>query len=214
MGVAFILVGCIHYLKPFILEHHLINDEFALENFKSNVSWSGFEWLIGAMFLVTTLFWLYKIKQGHYQFIYGLFVTSLITIYSLILFIVPKIEQYSQREAIEFYKMCGKNNYYVESLNFKSYGTLFYGQVDTEIFTNPDFPAYKLKKQQDLRNNDMNPETNSGYIVKSWLIDYKINKPACFIAKCTEKDLSKNYPTLKELYRKNGYIFLVRLPEK
>ena len=214
MGVAFILVGCINYLKPFVLEHHLINDEFAVENFKSNVSWSGFEWLIGAVFLVTTLFWLYKIKKGNYRFIYGLFATSLITIYSLILFIVPKVEQYSQHEAIEFYKMCASHKYYVESLNFKSYGTLFYGQVDNEIFTHPDFPSFKGKKQKDLRDNNMNPETNSGYIVKSWLLDHKINKPACFIAKNTEKDLLKNYPTLKELYHKNGYIFLVRFPKK
>jgi 4-amino-4-deoxy-L-arabinose transferase-like glycosyltransferase len=214
MGIAFIVVGCIHFFKSYILDHHLIGDEFAVENFKADVYWSGFEWLIGAVFLVSTLYWLYQIKQGKHRFIYGLFFTSLLTIYSLIMFIVPKIEQYSQHAAIEFYKMCGQRQYGIEALNFKSYGTLFYGQITNDIFTSPDFPEFKRQKQKELVDNNMNPETNSGYILKSWLIWQKIHQPACFVAKCTEKDLDKNYPMLKELYRKNGYVFLVRFPEK
>ena len=130
------------------------------------------------------------------------------------MFIVPKIEQYSQHAAIEFYKMCGQHQYGIEALNFKSYGTLFYGQITNEVFTSPDFPVFKRQKQKELVDNNMNPETNSGYILKSWLIWKKIHQPACFVAKCTEKDLDKNYPMLKELYRKNGYVFLVRFPEK
>ena len=214
MGLIFITVGIIYILKPFILKNELIGDEFAVENFKADVLWSGFEWLIGVFFIVTILFSVYKIKKGSYRYIYGLFFTSLITIYSLILFIVPKIEQYSQHAAIEFYKMCGKYNYSVATLNFKSYGILYYGQITNEIFTEPNFPAYKLKKQKELIDFKMNPETNSDYILKCWLIDEKLKKLACFVAKCTEKDLDKNYPMLKELYRKNGYVFLVRLPQK
>ena len=110
--------------------------------------------------------------------------------------------------------MCGQHQYAIETLNFKSYGTLFYGQITNEVFTNPDFPAFKKQKQKVLADNDMNPETNSGYILKSWLMSQNYHQPACFVAKCSEKDLDKNYPMLKELYRKNGYVFLVRFPEK
>ncbi len=212
MGIAFIAVGCVNYLKPFILKKQWIDDSFAIENFKANVSWNGFEWLIGVFFLLSGLVCLFKIKQQNYRFIYGLFFTSLITINCLILFIVPKVEHYSQRAAIDFYKMCGKYNYHVETLNFKSYGSLFYGQVTKDVFTNSDFPAYKLKKQKELIENKMNPETNYGFIFKSWLLEHHIDRQACFVAKCSEKNLNKNYPMLKELYRKNGYVFFVRLP--
>jgi hypothetical protein len=42
--------------------------------------------------------------------------------------VVPKVEQYSQRAAIEFYKQCASHGFNVETIGMKSYATLFYGE--------------------------------------------------------------------------------------
>jgi hypothetical protein len=128
LGVAFLLVGCVPIIKPWLISSNLIGDQFAIENLKANVHWSGYEWLIGIVFLGISHFSLAKIKTGNFKFIYSLFLASLIAITSLLMIVVPKVEQYSQRAAIEFYKQCAKHGFNVETIGMKSYATLFYGE--------------------------------------------------------------------------------------
>ena len=214
MGFAFILVACVPFLKSFLLSGDLIADEFAKENLKADVYWSGFEWLIGFVFLAITLFCVFKIKKGARKFVYGIFLTSLITTYSLIMVIAPKVEQYSQHAAIEFYKMCAKNNYYVETISFKSYATLFYGQLKNDLKTNKEFNDFAAIRDAELRAKGINTTTYYGLYFRQWLADGNIDRPAFFVAKCTEPDLAITYPHLKEVYRQNGFIFLVKMPER
>ena len=214
MGLAFIIIGLIPFFKNTIIQHRMIQDDFVLENLNADVRWSGFEWVIGVVFIIGVLTSLYFIKQKKTSYIYLLFITSLFTIYSVLIFIVPKIEQYSQRTVIEFYKMCAKNKYPVESLNFKTYGSLFYGNIQPTVFHTNAFKKHKIIKQLELANANMNPETNQGFIFKAWLLEQDFDIPVCFVAKTTEKEVRKNYPTLKELYEKNGYVFFVKMPKK
>ncbi len=211
MGLAFILVGCIPFFKPWLLSSNLIDDQFAVENLKANVAWSGFEWLIGLLFLIIIIFCLTKIKQGQRKFIYGIFLSSLITTYCLIMLIAPKIEQYSQHAAIEFYKACAKNNIEVETIGFKSYASLFYGEIKPEMVKNDELKKYLVHKAVELENIGVNVSTSFGLIHTHWLIDGNIKGNACFVAKITDEEVvKKNCPNLKMLYKKNGFIFYVR----
>ena len=214
MGLAFLAIGLLPFFKEIIITKQLIQDEFVLENLKAEVNWFGLEWLIGSVFIVGVLVALFKINKGQLKYIYVLFMVSLITIYSILVFIVPKVEQYSQRTVIEFYKMCAKNNYEVEALNFKTYGSLFYGNMKQDIIRKPAFGEHKKRKKKELIDANMNPETNQGFIFKAWLLEQNITHPVCFVAKNTENNLKENYPMLTELYRKNGYVFLVKMPSK
>ena len=110
--------------------------------------------------------------------------------------------------------MCAKNNYEVEALNFKTYGSLFYGNMKQDIIRKPAFGEHKKRKKKELIDANMNPETNQGFIFKAWLLEQNITHPVCFVAKNTENNLKENYPMLTELYRKNGYVFLVKMPSK
>jgi len=43
-----------------------------------------------------------------------------------------------------------------------------------------------------------------------WLLTGDIDKPVYFVSKVDREDRFSGYPQLKELYRKNGFVFLKR----
>ena len=74
---------------------------------------------------------------------------------------------------------------YLETYGFKSYAYLFYS--DRKI------PA------------------NKNYNNMDWLLRGTIDKPAYFVCKNIEVDeMKKTYSEVTELYRKNGFVFLIR----
>lgn len=212
LGLAFVLIGCLPFLKPWLITSNLIADEFAVENLKANVSWTGFEWLIGFVFLILSLFSLNKIKNKRFNFIYVLFLSSLFTVYSLIMVIAPKIEQYSQHAAIEFYKQCAKHKFNIETIGLKSYATLFYGELDASLKDDQSFKDFIESKRADMEADHYNIETSYGLIRANWMKEVKLDRPSCFVAKVTDEGVIKKYcPYLKELYRQNGFIFYIRV---
>lgn len=215
MGIAFTVVGCLSYLKSWLLSSNLIADQFALENLKADVSWTGFEFIIGVLFIVFTLYCLYKIRRGARKFIYGVFLTSLLTTYSLIMVITPKIELYSQHAAIEFYKACSEHQIEVETIGFKSYASLFYGGIQPEMVKNATLQKYLVQKRIQLESQGINSATSFSLMRTQFLMDGKINAPVCFVVKIMDVDIiERDYPQLKELYRKNGFVFYVRFPDQ
>lgn len=212
IGIVFTVFGFIPFIKPWLIQSNLIADAFAVENLKADVQWSGFEWLIGVVFILGLLYCLIKIKQGTKKMIYGVFLTTLFTTYSLLMVVAPKVEQYSQHAAIEFYKMCAKNNFYVATIGFKSYANLFYGEINKDIKQNEDFKAFCKQREKALLEQGISITTYHGIYFKEWLEHGALDRPACFVAKCTDQDIKKDYPQLKELYRQNGFVFLMRVP--
>lgn len=212
--LAFIIIGFIDYFKKFLIESTLIEDEFARENLKANVHWSGFEFLLGIIFLTSSLLILRGITQKNIKFIYSGFGISLLFIYLSINMLVPKIEQYTQHSAIEFYKACSTQKCYVETHHFKSYAYLFYSQRQPQDYTNPDqIKSIKIyldnaEKEGHSRFTSF-PNANG-----TWMKEGKIDRPAYFVCKKTdEKELFTNL-SLKKLYDKNGFSFFVRMPYK
>jgi hypothetical protein len=204
-------VACIPFVKPWLLSSNLIADPFAVENLKAEVYWTGFEWLIGFLFVVATLYSLYKIKGGHFKFIYWIFATSLFTTCALIISIAPKAEAYTQHAAIDFYKHCAKNDINVETIGFKSYATLFYGTVDKSLKTDTTFSNYIERRRAEFESQGINVEISYGLIHTYWLLDGYGKKPACFVAKITDEEVVKrDCPQLEILFKKNGFIFYRR----
>jgi len=191
LGVAtfwgLILVGLqlIVINKDKIIASGIINDPFANGNLQANVSWSGFEFLIGVIFIAGIYALLIPKSLKLETRIYGTLLLTLGLTYSTMLLIVPRIEGYSQRAAIEFYQEKQNENCYVQTLGFKSYANLFY-----------------LKKQKPSNINAWSEE---------WFIKGNIDKPVYFVIKNYK---SKTYldqnPKIKILYEKNGFIFAKR----
>jgi 4-amino-4-deoxy-L-arabinose transferase-like glycosyltransferase len=215
LGIVFLLVGCVPFLKPCVIASNIIADKFAVENLKANVYWSGFEWIIGLAFLALSYFSLSKIKSGNFKFIYLLFFGSLLTVYSLIMIVAPKVEQYSQRAAIEFYKQCAKHHFNVETIGLKSYATLFYGELEPTFKNDSSFNNYVFLKRDEFESRNINVEISYGLIRSHWMKDVTTNKPSCFVAKITDEEgIKRDCPFLKELYRKNGFIFYIKENDK
>ena len=212
LGLVFLIIGCVPLFKPWLINSNLIVDPFAVENLKADVYWSGFEWIIGVVFLGVTYYSLVKIKKGSFKFIYLLFLSSLFAVYSLIMIVAPKVEQYSQRTAIEFYKQCAKHGFSVESIGFKSYATLFYGELEPSFENNQSFKDYLQLHRNEYESQNINVDISYSLIRTNWMRDIQSCKPSCFVAKILDEEVIKSSsPYLKELYRKNGFIFYVRI---
>lgn len=215
LGVAFLLIAAVPILKPWLISSNLIADPFAIENLKANVQWSGYEWVIGIVFLGLAHFSLAKIRTGSLKFIYVLFLGSLFAVYSLIMLVAPKVEQYSQHATIAFYKQCAEHKFNVQTLGFKSYATLFYAELDPSLKNDPSFKNYIDLRRKEYESNNLNVEVSYGLIHTHWLMDGYGNKPAFFVTKTTNEDVVvRDCPQLKELYRQNGFIFYMRMPDK
>jgi hypothetical protein len=188
LGILISSLPIIDHYKTRIIAANLIRDKFAVECLKANVIWSGFEWLIGLGLIVCTAWMLVLIHKKKMQSgLIGIFLVSLITANVAITIIVPRIEQYSQAAAIRFYKSLEGKDCYVATLRFKSYAHFFYAA-----------------KRPPVNMDSYNTE---------WLLSGPIDKPAFFVCKIDKiGDINKQYPQLKELYRENGFVFLVRTP--
>ncbi len=189
IGLVLMLLPIVDKFKQKIIDTKIIDDVFAVENLKANVYWTGFEWLLGAILIVGTILMLYLIKtKKMQQGIYALFLSSLFCVNSSSIIIAPKIEQYSQGAVIEFYEYLQNKDCYVETLGFKSYAHLFYSH----------------KKEQQNKNS----------YNADWLENGDIDKPTYFVCKINDiENIAKSYPQLKEIYRKNGFVFLFRNPK-
>ncbi|MBC7387721.1 MAG: glycosyltransferase family 39 protein [Opitutaceae bacterium] len=162
-----------------------VKDRFAQGNMEANVNWTGFECLIG-VFLATLVFFSLKwFKEGKsVQAAIALFSGTGLTIFFAAALIAPKIERYSQGAAIDFYKSKVGEDCYVQVLGFKSYAHIFYTQ----------------KQKPDNLNSFDN----------EWLLNGAIDKPAYFVSKIDRPEDYENKANLKELYKKNGFVFLKR----
>ena len=180
LGVAIIGLN-VKRLAPYV------EDPFARGNMEAQVHWSGFEGLIGILMVITLVIGIRNLnRQAFGQAARVFFVGTAIVIFFASAIIVPKVERYSQGAAIDFFIARQGENCYVHTLGYRSYGDLFY--------------THKEKP------------TNPHYSDEDWLLTGPIDKPVYFVTKVDRVDKWENarYPELKELYRKNGFVFLKR----
>jgi 4-amino-4-deoxy-L-arabinose transferase-like glycosyltransferase len=178
---AFPLVGIYkEQLIPYI------NDPFAVGNLQANVPWSVAECLWGIIYFIGIVVALVFMRKHFMRGLVTLCVVHIFIIQVAVSHFTPKIEAYSQRAAIEYFKSLQGRDVYVHVLGYKSYADLFYTKKVRP--TNPE--SYK----------------------EDWLLTGKIDKPVYFICKVQSADEYRKMPQLVDLGGKNGFVFFRRNP--
>ncbi len=213
-GIVFTAIPFIEKFKQQIIDSKLIDDDFAVASLSTKVEWGGYEFLAGLIFLIGALFFLIRFyKRSMEKEAIGLFLTTTLTIWLLMLMITPKIEQYSQGPAIEFYENLQGNDCYVETIGFKSYAYMFY--TNRQPAHNSWAMLCYIKENEKRMAKEGHAAVFSFNLMSmNWMLSEKIDKPAYFAIKVNEADdMLKSHPGLKEIYRKGGFAFLKREPE-
>ncbi|MCK9399198.1 MAG: glycosyltransferase family 39 protein [Bacteroidales bacterium] len=173
--------------KEWLINSGIIKDPFAMANLRADVSWTGLEALV-ALILIAGVLAFFFLKKPYARIISLFTATIIFTFFTMFVF-TGRIEGYTQRAALDFYRQHSEEDCYINTLGFKSYAHLFYSK--------------KL------------PQDNPLSYDKEWLLNGLIDKPAYFVYKMIKKDeYSRLYPQLIVLYEKNGFIFAARYPEK
>lgn len=182
--LALLIIG-ITYVNQWrdpLIRSGLVHDDFAKAAMKADVAWSGWEKIPGFLLLAGLLVFFYDVRLKPKTALFILFFSTMAAVNGTILLITPKIEPYSQGAAVEFYQSKAREEPVIETIGFKSYAQLYYGQripslgktrADSIIRygTDPGVPCYFVGKIQN-REND-----------------------------------KKDNPRLQELYTKNGFVF-------
>jgi len=186
-----LIFGILGYLvghTDLILANISIADPFATQALKEPYNWSLLQLTPFILLTITTILsFKYLLKDKFTKYFLSLGIGIILSLVSINAFVVPKIEDISQGAAIDFYKSHQEENAYFTTLGFKSYAHLFYGNVRAE--------NEKTKSEKDLATGN-------------------IRKPAYFVVKIQQRDeFMSNYPELKQIGSKGGFVFLKRDPK-
>ena len=164
-----------------------ISDKFAVANLKAAVPWTGYEWLFGVAYFVAICFAVLQLNRNKQHAARTLFYATAVLMFGYSAVVVPKIEGYSQRTAIDFYESKAYQDVYVHPLGFKSYAHLFYGRKE--------------------------PVTNPKSYDENWLLNGAVDKPVFFVARIDRYQNFKSNPNLEFIKEENGFVFLRRKPD-
>lgn len=178
-----IVITFLDRYKDLIITKGWINDPFAVACLGADGGWKGYEFIAGFILLLGAAVFiaLWKRKMLIHALI-SFFTFTCLFIFLAIVLVTPRVEQYSQNAAIEFFKSVSDEDAYLKTLGYKSYAHLFYGKIKPH-------------------DNTMSDNTE-------WLLTGDTDKTAYFAFKITsrEKYLEK-YPELTVIYEKNGFVF-------
>lgn len=171
------------WLRPF-----LAKDRFALANLEAEVSWGYALMVPGLLYLAAVCvagWWMARDRMRN-AFLLLLLANIGILQFALRAF-PPRIEAYSQRAAIDYFKSLSGRNVYAETIGYKSYAPYFYFAVQPGNW----------KKSKD----------------ENWLLTAeRIDRPAYFVVRVDKRDrvLAKYGDRLEVVSEKNGYVLLLR----
>ncbi len=182
--VVMVLPFIIITLKEWIVGNNLIKDPFAIGNLQAQVTWYGWEGIGGLMLIVGVVLF-NRYRKDVLKATTTIFAGTILFISITLVLIIPRVEGYSQRAALEFYKIKAGQDVYVNTLGFKSYAQLFYFEKPV-----PD-----------------NPESYNS----EWLLKGNIDKDAYFVSKIQRKQqFLDEFPLLTVVEEKNGFVFFKR----
>lgn len=210
ISTALFIVPFFDEFVPWMAGRGWIKDPFAEASFNAGSTWQGWEWMIGLLLFALTCYatWQYK-KEQIRKAIYSLTIGSVAVITLACLVIVPRVEGYTQRAAIEFWESKAGQKVFVETLGYKSYGHFFYAKtqpLDHEAWKLFDDYFWKSRKKDDY----VSPEQ---YRIEkqNWLISGKVDRPVFFVSKNTYADEVLEYwPEMIKVGEKNGFVFWER----
>ncbi len=172
-----------------------ITEEFVRGNLQMIVNWSGYEHLIGILFLILLIISIVLMAKKQYtKGIVLLFVNTIIAITLFLPIVTPKVEKHVQGAPLAFYKSIVGKDVYLNVLGFKSYAHLFYSQKQFK------HSAKAIGMSQDD--------------YEKWLKEGDINKPVYFVCKIQDKDDYKDLPNIELIKSEGGFAFYKRLPKQ
>ncbi len=187
-----------------------MKDDFAVASFNYDMGWSGYEFLIGLIYLLGLIVGIrFLILKKHLHFLFVLSISAGLTLLLYSKFVVPKIERFSQGPVIDFCKEVADEDAYIFTIGYKSYAPYFYGKVKPPKATDQINQIRKnyiqtLEKSEDFDVNALNQ------LVKQWLLNQEIDKRAYFITKIHEKEEMKKYPHIHFIKNAGGFDFYYR----
>jgi len=156
---------------------------FARAAVQRNVHWSGYEWMIGLFLILGVVFASIQILRRNTSGMIILHLVVLLFVTASIYTFSYRIEGYTQRAAINFYKGLRGQEVFVNTLGFKSYAHLFYF--------------------------DKQPGDQDDSVER--LMSDTLEKDAYFVIKVNKKEsYLTRYPKLEVLYERDGYVFTVK----
>ncbi len=156
---------------------------FARAALPRDVHWSGYELFIGLFLIFGVIVASVQILRRDRSGMLILHLVVLLFVFASTSVFTERVEGYTQRVAIKFYKSLRGQDVYVNALGFKSYAHLFY-------FEKP------LSREDDGLEHLMNDE---------------LEKDAYFVMKVNKKEIFlERYPELEVILEKDGYLFAVR----
>lgn len=181
------LLPLVDRFKSRIIRSGIIKDDFAVANLQADVQWTGYEWLLGLILISTVLISVILAKRNLVsKALRVLFSGTTLFIFLLILVFPYRIEKYSQRAVIDFYKSKATEKCYVLNSGYFSYAPLFY-------------------------TNKMPGDC----VRPMWLLTGNIDRPFYLVLKEPHYEQWKHIiPAMKVVNKKNGFVFLVRYPVK
>ncbi|WP_317896526.1 ArnT family glycosyltransferase [Aurantibacillus circumpalustris] len=212
LSIVFTAIGLMKFIKDPLINSGWIHDEFAVQNLQADVYWTGFEFIIGLIFLTGAILTYASLNKHKIRLFYLGMAVNLLFITSSVLVIVPKIEAYTQHAAIEFYKEHAQESCYVETHNFRSYAYLFYSNTKPSDYVNPDQIAY-IENQLNVMEKQGHSRLLS-YATSNllWMEHGKIDRPAYIVCKTKDEKHLDGLTEIHKLYQKNGFSFFVRTP--
>ncbi len=186
VSIAILLSGIPWAGQHIELIKSFVKDDFAKSNMDAKVQWNGFEIFIGIVWLLAIILSKIIFSKSRKLSIIMIFGATAICMFFYTNTVIPKIEGYSQRAAIQFYQSLKGQNVYIEPIGFKSYAHLFYAE-----------------KQ---------PITNKNSLDQNWLLYGNIDRTVYFITKINHQDVQRLNPQIKKIREENGFIFYCRKP--
>lgn len=181
--LAMIALPLVGFNTDLLVNSDLNNDEFAKENFRAVVQWDYYHFGAAIIMLLAIIVFIWmKISEQKYLIFLGLN-SAAFTL--LMVMIVPNIEGYTQRAAIEFYESKVDVDCYIDTYNFKSYADLFY---------------CKKPKPEHAEHSNL-----------TWLLKGDCPKPVFIVMKITSKEsFELDNPDFELIKVKNGFAFYKR----
>ncbi len=181
------LLPLVDRFKSRIISSGIIKDDFAVANLQADVQWTGYEWLLGLILISAVLIAVILAKRNSVsKALTVLFSGTTLFIFLLILVFPYRIEKYSQRTVIDFYKSKATEKCYILNSGYFSYAPLFYTNKMPGDCARP-----------------------------MWLLTGNIDRPFYLVLKEPHYEQWKHIiPAMKVVNKKNGFVFLVRYPAK
>lgn len=194
LPVLGVIIGLIAASVPYLGQHLewlkplFANDNFALENMKANVHWEMWQSWPGLVLAAGSLAGLwFLLKQRIWDGAQVIFASGALFVTFTLAFYIRNIEGISQLAAIEFYESKKDEDCYIRTLGYKSFAHLYYSNKKPIV--------------GDVHQDDLDS-----------LIQNHQSKPVYLVAKLKDPANPPTAPGFREIYRKNGFVFLEKRP--